>query len=159
MTGTNTLSQAAQGAPSDYVTATIDGQVFGIPVAVIQDVFAPRDLTRVPLSPAEVCGLLNLRGRIVTAIDVRARLGLPPRREDAAIMAVGIDRDGEVYGLIVDEVGEVLSLGDKDIDANPVNLDERWAGVSRGVSRLENSLLVILDVNEVLSLSAVAKAA
>ncbi len=95
----------------EYVTATIGGQLFGLPISRVQDVFMPERLTRVPLAPPEIAGVLNLRGRIVTAIDMRRRLGLPHARATAAAsMAVGIEHKGESYGLLIDAVGEVLKL-------------------------------------------------
>src|SRR5271165_3855095 len=95
----------------DFVTMFIEGQMFGIPVLMVQDVLGPQKITRIPLAPPEVAGSLNLRGRIVTAIDVRMRLQLPQRAPDAgAGMSVVVDMKGELYSLKVDQVGEVLSL-------------------------------------------------
>jgi purine-binding chemotaxis protein CheW len=107
-------------------------------------------MTRVPLSAPEVAGVLNLRGRIVTAINMRRRLGLPQREGNHGIMAVGIEYRGESYGLIIDEVGEVLNLDASGREANPANLDGRWAEISGGVHRLSGQLMVILDVERVL---------
>ena len=144
---------------SDFVTVSIDGQSFGIAVSLIQDVFIPRSITHVPLALPEVLGVLNLRGRIVTAIDVRTRLGLPRLPPEATLMAVGIEKAGEVYGLIVDGVGEVLSIETAQIDRNPVNLDERWRKVSSGIIKLDGRLLVVLDVDAVLTFNTQSKAA
>src|SRR6516165_4513157 len=91
-----------------YVTVTLDGQLFGLPISRVQDVFMPDRLTRVPLAPPEIAGVLNLRGRIVTAVDMRCRLGLPRRDDGRPAMAVGIESKGESYGLLIDAVGEVL---------------------------------------------------
>ncbi len=108
----------------EYVTATIGGQLFGLPISRVQDVFMPDRLTRVPLAPPEIAGMLNLRGRIVTTIDMRRRLGLPPRRATAsARMAIGIECKGESYGLLIDAIGEVLKLPAASREDNPVNLD------------------------------------
>ena len=95
----------------------IGGQLFGLPISRVQDVFMPDRVTRVPLSAPEIAGVLNLRGRIVTAIDMRRRLGLPPRTDDKPSMAVGIELKGESYGLLIDTVGEVMKLGDDDARA------------------------------------------
>src|SRR5262245_962622 len=135
----------------EYVTVIIDEQLFGLPISRVQDVFSPDRLTRVPLGPAEVSGVLNLRGRIVTAIDMRVRLGLPRREGNHAPMAVGIDHQGEAYGLLIDQVGEVMKLPVSGREPNPANLDPRWAKISDGVHRLDGQLLVVLDVEEVLS--------
>src|ERR1051325_12072102 len=120
----------------EYVTVMIGGQLFGLPISRVQDVFMPDRLTRVPLAPPEIAGVLNLRGRIVTTIDMRRRLGLPPRDDNKPSMAVGIELKGESYGLLIDAVGEVLKLGETTLEANPVNLDPRLARGSAGGARL-----------------------
>ena len=134
----------------EFVTLTIADQMFGIPVNEIHDVFSPQQITRVPLAAPEIAGVLNLRGRIVTVVDARIKLGLPPREEDASCMAVGIERRGESYGILIDSVGEVLRLTYEHYEANPVNLDARWQGVSRGVYRLDKNLLVVLNVDKII---------
>jgi purine-binding chemotaxis protein CheW len=144
---------------TDYVTFTTAEQTFGLPIARVQEVFRPTRITRVPLAGAQIAGVLNLRGRIVTAIDMRSRLGLRAREEGLASMAIGIESRGESFGLLVDTLGEVLRLSDSNIEANPVNLDRRLAGVSAGVHRLDGQLLVVLDVDRVLDVSTEAAAA
>ncbi|MGA8614240.1 MAG: chemotaxis protein CheW [Xanthobacteraceae bacterium] len=144
---------------TDYVTFTTAEQIFGLPIARVQEVFRPTRITRVPLAGAQIAGVLNLRGRIVTAIDMRSRLGLPVREGDAAPMAIGIESRSESFGLLVDALGEVLRLSDGDIEANPVNLDRKLAGVSAGVHRLDGQLLVVLDVDRVLDAGTEAAAA
>ena len=143
----------------EYVTATVGGQLFGLPISRVQDVFAPDRLTRVPLAPPEIAGLLNLRGRIVTAIDMRLRLGLDALAGDAPRMAVGVEWKGESYGLLIDAIGEVLKLPTSDREDNPVNLDPGLARVSAGVHRLEGKLLVVLDVDRVLDIAPRSEAA
>jgi len=143
----------------EYVTVMIGGQLFGLPISRVQDVFMPDRLTHVPLAPPEIAGVLNLRGRIVTTIDMRRRLGLPPRSDNKPSMAVGIDLRGESYGLLIDTVGEVMRLGEATREPNPVNLDPRLARVSGGVHRLDGQLMLILDVDSVLNGSAEALAA
>ena len=147
-------TETTEGAVGEFVTAVIGGQLFGLPISRVQDVFMPDRLTRVPLAPKEIAGVLNLRGRIVTAIDMRCRLGLPQRDDGRRSMAVGIESRGESYGLLIDAVGEVLKLADADREANPVNLDVRLARVSAGVHRLDGQLLVILDVDRVLEMGS-----
>jgi purine-binding chemotaxis protein CheW len=143
----------------EYVTVMIGSQLFGLPISRVQDVFMPDRLTRVPLAPPEIAGVLNLRGRIVTTIDMRRRLGLPPRGDNKPSMAVGIELRGESYGLLIDTVGEVMKLGETTLEPNPVNLDPRLARVSGGVHRLDGQLMVILDVDNVLNGSAETLAA
>ncbi len=136
----------------EYVTVLLGGQLFGLPISRVQDVFMLERLTRVPLARPEIAGVLNLRGRIVTAIDMRCRLGLAKRDDSRPPMAVGIESRGESYGLLIDTVGEVLKLADNSRESNPVNLDVRLAQVSAGVHRLDGQLLVILDVDRVLDM-------
>jgi purine-binding chemotaxis protein CheW len=153
--GTNTMitrTPTVEGAVSEYVTAMIGGQLFGLPISRVQDVFMPERLTRVPLSPAEIAGVLNLRGRIVTVIDMRARLGLPRNDDGRPPMAVGVDLRGESYGLLIDQIGEVLKLADDGREENPVNLDPRMAKLAGGVHRLDGQLMVVLDVDRVLEI-------
>src|SRR5246127_3608293 len=96
---------------TEYVTAVIGGQLFGLPIGRVQDVFMPERLTRVPLAATEIAGLLNLRGRIVTVIDMRRPPHFEGRAADAAKrgpLALGIEHKGESYGLLIDHIGEVL---------------------------------------------------
>jgi purine-binding chemotaxis protein CheW len=145
---------------SEYVTAMVGTQRFGLPILRVQDVFVPDRLTRVPLAPPDVAGLINLRGRIVTLIDLRQRLGFAAApQSDEPPMAIGIEWRGESYGLLVDSVGEVLKLDDNRREANPVNLDPRMAEFSVGIHRLDDHLLVLIDVDRVLGLAEQAKAA
>ena len=153
--GTYEFDEATEG----FVTVVTGGQLFGLRLERVRDVFVPRGLSPVPLAPPEVAGLLNLRGRIVTAIDLRRRLGLPPRSDGGAPVAVGIEERGELYGLIVDRVGDVLRLKRSSYDANPVNLDQRWTKVCAGVYRLDPGLMVVLDVDKILDLSQFSVAA
>ena len=148
-----TMDNTRAAGSSDYVTMTIADQLFGIPVLSVQDVLGPQRITRIPLAPREVAGALNLRGRIVTAIDVRNRLGLQPRSADAPPgMSVVVDHKGELYSLIVDAVGEVMSLPSDAYERNPSTLDPRWREVSGGIYRLQGKLLVVLEVSRLLTM-------
>jgi purine-binding chemotaxis protein CheW len=139
---------------SEYVTAIVAGQRFGLPILRVQDVFVPERLTRVPLAPSEVAGLINLRGRIITLIDMRRRLGLGAAASvGEQPMAIGVESRGESYGLLVDGVGEVLKLDDGLREPIPVNLDPRLAELAVGIHRLQDQLLVLVDVDRVLGLS------
>jgi purine-binding chemotaxis protein CheW len=143
----------AEAAEEVFLTLTVAGQLCGVPVLTVRDVLGVQTITRIPLAPAEVAGSLNLRGRIVTAIDLRHRLGLPPR-EAAGAMSVVVEREGELYSLLADEVGEVLPLPSRDRAPNPPTLDPLWREVSRGVHRLGDRLLILLDVEQVLVIGA-----
>jgi purine-binding chemotaxis protein CheW len=144
---------------TEYVTAMIGGQLFGLPIVRVQDVFIPERLTRVPLAPPEIAGVLNLRGRIVTLIDLRRRFGLGQRESGQVAMAIGVESRAESYGLLIDSVGEVLKLEDAAREPNPINLDVRLARVSAGIYRLDGQLLIVVDVDRVLDIDTNAIAA
>jgi purine-binding chemotaxis protein CheW len=148
--GSGSHIAAHAGTSSDFLTILIAGQIFGIPVLQVQDVLGEQKVTRIPLARPEVAGSLNLRGRIVTAIDVRCRLNLPPREKNAREMSVVVEHDGELYSLIIDQVGDVMSLNDTDFENNPATLDPLWRSISAGIYRLEKQLLVVIDVPKLL---------
>lgn len=142
-----------------FLTLTVADQLCGVPVLAVRDVLGPQAITRIPLAPPEVAGSLNLRGRIVTAIDLRRRLGLPPRPmgepggpAERGSMSVVVERDGDLYSLLADQVGEVLALPQADRAPNPPTLDPLWREVSVGVHRQGERLLIALDVERVLTI-------
>lgn len=137
----------------DYVTVRIGRQLLGLPIHRVRDVFIADRITFVPGAPPEIVGLLNLRGRVVTAICMRQRLGLPkPAIEKSALnlTAIGLDHQGEAYALIVDAVGEVLRLDPGTLEPRPGHLDRAWASLATGVHRLSDQLLVVLDLDAIL---------
>ncbi|KUL95356.1 chemotaxis protein CheW [Bosea sp. WAO] len=147
----------------DYVTVFIGEQLLGLPIGRVQDVFIATRITPVPLAPREIVGLLNLRGRIVTAISMRERMGQPsvpasPDGGDCELVSVGIDQGGEAFALIVDKVGEVMRLERSTFEPVPIHLDRSWAGLAKGVHRLEDRLLVVLDVDAILRIELPAAA-
>lgn len=136
---------------AEYVTVSIGGEWFGIPVLTVQDVLGPQHIARIPLAPSEVTGSLNLRGRIVTAVDPRVRLDLPAREGDETrAMSVVVEHKGDLYSLLIDSVGEVLNLPADRFERNPATLDARWREVSVGIYRLDDRLLVVMDVARLL---------
>jgi purine-binding chemotaxis protein CheW len=139
------------GESRDMLTIVIAGQRFGIPILQVQDVLGETVVTRIPLAPPEVAGSLNLRGRIVTAINVRKRLGLECNTDDAVHMSVVVEHENELYSLIIDEIGDVMRLKNSDFKSTPGTLDPVWREVSSGVYRLDEELLVVLDVPKFLS--------
>lgn len=134
----------------DFLTIIIAGQRFGIPVLQVQDVLRQQKITRIPLASAEIAGSLNLRGRIVTAIDVRKRLNITTKRPDKPPMSVVVEHQGELYSLIIDEVGDVITLEDDHIEKNPGTLDISWRDISVGIYQMESELLVIMEVSKLL---------
>jgi purine-binding chemotaxis protein CheW len=142
----------------EYVTVFIGDQAFGIAVTDIRDVFALKGMTPVPGARLEIAGVLNLRGRIVTAIDAREKLGLPPRSGGyEGMMAVGVELDGEAYCILVDRVGEVLRIGEEDFVPNPANLTQSWKTISQGVYRLEGKLLITLNIETFLAINSASE--
>ncbi len=141
----------ASDESEEYVTFTIAEQLFGIPVLMVQDVLSSYQITPIPLAPPEITGSLNLRGRVVTAIDVRLRLGLPSRSDDGESMSIVAENEGELYSLMVDSVGEVLALSQSAFERNPPTLDAKFRVFSDGIYHLDDQLLVVLDVNRLLN--------
>ena len=135
---------------ADYLIIHLNDQIFGIPVLQIQDVLRDMNFTKVPLAPAQVSGAMNLRGRIVTAINVRRSLGLPEFEGDGKSLSVVVELDNELYSLIIDKVGDVVTIKDKNIDANPATMESIWRNISTGIYKTENNLILILDVPKLL---------
>jgi purine-binding chemotaxis protein CheW len=135
---------------TDYLTVHLYDQIFGIPVLQIQDVLRSMQVTKVPLAPAEVSGALNLRGRIVTAINVRRSLGLPEYEGDNTPLSVVIEMNHELYSLTIDKVGDVVSLTDSDVETSPPTLDPMWRDISNGIYKTDKQLMLILDVHKLL---------
>ena len=138
----------------DFVTFTIGNQMFGIPVLRVQDILTPDQIAPIPLAPSEVRGSIDLRGRIVTVIDVRVRLGLPPREDEGdGNMGVTVEQDHDLYTLLVDQISDVIGLSPKLYEKNPGTLNPKWRDFSNGVFRLEKKLMVILDIDRLLDLT------
>jgi purine-binding chemotaxis protein CheW len=156
-----TLERPASGTPAaetggethTFVTLTLADQLCGVPVLAVRDILAEQQITRIPLAPPEIAGSLNLRGRIVTAIDLRRRLKLAPAPAGLARMAVVAEQGGEPYALLVDQVGEVLRLPATACERNPPTLSPDWAAHSTGIYRLQGRLMVVLDVARLLTLA------
>lgn len=149
-------SGAAVAAAADngetFVTFVIEKQRFGVPVLRVQDILSPDLISPVPLAPPSVHGLINLRGRIVTVIDVRTRLGLP-RLDGGKSMGVTVEHRGELFTLLVDRVGDVAKLASDRLEQKPSTLEPAWRDVAAGVWRLDDGLMVVLDVDRLLDLN------
>ena len=137
-----------------YVSFWVDKQLLGVPVSAVQEVLNTQDISRTPRSKPEIAGLLNLRGQIVTAVDLRMSLGLPPLEEEKSSMNVVLRFRGESFSLLVDEVGDVFDVSIESILPVPRTLDAHWLKVTTGVVRQEGRLFIILDVASVLGLPA-----
>jgi len=128
-------------------TFTLGDTLFGIDVPVIQEVLRPQTMTRVPLAPSVVRGLINLRGQIITAIDLRERLGFPSAPESVSGMNVVTRLPDETVSFIVDDVGEVLDLTTEQFEEVPPTLSGTLREVTMGVYKLKDRLLLLLNVN------------
>jgi len=146
------VGAVAEDAAQVFLTLTVADQLCGVPVLAVRDVLGAQAITRIPLAPPEVAGSLNLRGRIVTAVDLRRRLGLAARPPGEAGMSVVVEREAELYSLLVDQVGDVVPLPRADRAANPPTLDPLWRAVAVGVHRLGDRLVILLDVERVLEI-------
>jgi purine-binding chemotaxis protein CheW len=135
-----------------YVTMRVDNQLFGIPVVNVRDVLRQQKITEIPLSAPEIAGSLNLRGRIVTVINLRRRLRLSERKNDEKSMFVVVEYRSELYSLMVDSVSEVMTVSDRNIDKSPTNLGGAWKDVTTGIFKLSGELLVIMDVQKLLTI-------
>ena len=222
--GGTEIEAAGRENLNEFVTFNIAGQFFGIPVLIVQDILLPENIASIPLAPPEVRGSINLRGRIVTVIDVRVRLGLESRAitsttqteeevqavedqtaedqadedqaaEDLAandsdaqadedqspeasevaalkaheavdavkrknrehMMGVTVEHQNELYTLLVDSVGDVISLSRKNYEGNPSTLDPLWREFASGVYRLDSDLMVVLDVERLLDFNSSSK--
>lgn len=133
-----------------FVTMFIDDQLFGVPTQQIQDAHVLADITPVPLAPPEIAGVLNIRGKIVTAINLRVRLGLP-EREDRTGMSILVEHDHDLYSLMIDSVRDVVDLPNSQQETVPINLDRRWREVAESVYRLDGSLMVETSVPRLLN--------
>ena len=150
---TSQTQATVEATTTDYVTFTIANQLFGIPVLKVQDILVPDKIASVPLGPPEVRGSINLRGRIVTVIDVRVRLGLPaPEGEKIRGMGVTAEDGHDLYTLLVDSVGDVISLGLDAYEANPSTLDPCWMEFADGIFRLQDRLMVVLNTEHLLDI-------
>lgn len=134
------------------VSLQVGGQLCGLPVSAVRDVLGPQTITRVPLAAPEIAGNLNLRGRIVTTIDLRQRLGLGGPSESKPCMSVVTEQGQELYALLVDRVLEVVSVRRDAIAPLPPTLAFGWSRFGVGVYQLEEGLMILLNVDKVLAL-------
>lgn len=132
----------------ELLTCRLHGQNLGIPVRHVREVITPTRCTPIPLAHGVIAGLINLRGHVITQLDMRNALGLPAHDQDKPYRVVIIETDdGEDFGLMVDEVGEVMPPDSRVQEEMPHSLPECWRTVGSGVLKLEKHLLVVLDVD------------
>ena len=132
---------------NQYVSFWIDEQLLGVPVNMVQEVLNPQVIARTPKSRPEIAGLLNLRGQVVTAVNLRRRMGLPDLEGDRQSMNVVVRHGEESFSLLVDEVGDVINVSGETLEPVPHTSDAHWKSVTSGVFLLEKRLFVILNVD------------
>ncbi len=149
------MTSTAQALPSqrtvsediNTLTVVANGEVFGLPIQMVQTIFRISSLSRVPLGPPDVAGLVNLRGKIVTAVSLRRRLKMDNDVVEPNALAIGIEHKGEYFCLVVDSVGEVLSLDEGKRIPIPPHFDPERLRLTTEFYRAGTMLIPVLDVN------------
>jgi purine-binding chemotaxis protein CheW len=136
-----------------YCTFYLDGHYFGLDVLKVQEIIRYQEMTRVPLAPPVVRGLINLRGQIVTAIDLRRRLELSDRPADQVPLNVVVQTDDGAVSLLVDEIGDVLEVPEKLFERPPETLKGPARELIRGAYKLPDRLLLILDTERTVNVA------
>lgn len=134
-----------------WVTYRLDEETYGINVMQVQEVLRYTEIAPVPGAPDYVLGIINLRGNVVTVIDTRSRFGLPPTDITDNTRIVIIESDEQVVGILVDSVAEVVYLRSSEIDSAPNVGTEESAKFIQGVSNRSGQLLILVDLNKLLS--------
>lgn len=135
-----------------FATFYVHGLYFGIGVLEVQEILRHQEMTRVPLAPGVIEGLINLRGQIITAIDMRQRLELPRRGEDEGAMNIVVRAQDGAVSLLVDDIGDVLELDQQTFERPPDNMAPAALKLIRGIHKLEDQLLLILDTDKAVEL-------
>jgi purine-binding chemotaxis protein CheW len=139
---------------NQYVTFYLDRHLFGVEVGKVQEVIRYQEMTRVPLADSVVTGLINLRGQIVTALDLRRRLEMSDRPEGKLPMNVVVRTGDEAVSLLVDEIGDVLEVEESTFESPPETLQGEARSLIRGAYKLSGQLLFILDTEKAVTLVA-----
>jgi len=134
-----------------FSTFRVDGRLYGVSVKIVQEITKPMPITAVPLSPDFVKGLINLRGQIATAIGIRELFKLGQQIDAENNVNVVCKVDGLLLSLIVDEIGDVIEVDDKDFEDTPDTLSQHVAQFMNGVYKLPENILSILDINKLVS--------
>jgi purine-binding chemotaxis protein CheW len=135
------------GGEQSYFTVFVNKEIFGLPVENTHTIFRIASVTSVPRGPVDIAGLVNLRGKIVTAVSLRRRLRMPSDAQINDALAIGIEHKGENFALIVDEVGDVLSLAKTMQIPIPAHFDADRSRLTRGLYRVGKLLIPVLDID------------
>ena len=147
-----TGSRRQPSAGTQFATFSLSDLFFGIDVLDVQEVIRDQEMTPVPLSPGVVSGLINLRGQIVTAIDMRRRLELPPRAEGESSMNVVVRTHDGPVSLMVDEIGDVLQAEPGSFERTPDNVPAAARELIQSICKLKDRLLLVLDADKTVTL-------
>ncbi len=134
-----------------WVTYHLGDEHYGIAVMQVQEVLRVTEITPVPGAPDYVLGIINLRGNVVTVLDTRKRFGMPPKEVDDASRIIIIEACDQVIGLLVDSVAEVVYLKSSEIESAPNVGNDDSARYIQGVHSSEGNLLIMIDVNKLLT--------
>jgi len=137
-----------------FSTFYLDGLLFGIEVEKIQEVLGRQEITPVPLAPPVVLGLVNLRGQIITAMDLRRRLGLGEHTANHLSINIVVRSNEDILSLLVDEIGDVVEVGQETFEPPPETFDPKSRGLIRGVHKLSGGLMHVLDADQAVTLSS-----
>ncbi len=129
-----------------FTTFTLDGHLFGVEVETVQEVIRYQETTRVPLAPGSIGGLINLRGQVITALDLRHRLGMRERPEGQLPMNVVVRTEDGAVSLLVDQIGEVIETNAQHFEQPPDTVTAKARDLIRGAYKLDRTLLLALDV-------------
>ena len=140
-------SSSSPATSGQLATFRLDGDLYGVEVEHVQEVLRSQSITRVPLAPPAVAGLINLRGQVVTAIELRERLGRPARPAGTEAVVIVVRLHGEAVSLLVDSIADVVDVDVADFEAPPDTLDGAARDLIRGAYKLAGQLLLALDVN------------
>ena len=145
---TAAIDKKASATSGQLATFRLDGDLYGVEVEHVQEVLRSQQLTRVPLAPSAVAGLINLRGQVVTAIELRERLGRPPRPEGTDAVVIVVRLHGEAVSLLVDSIADVVDVDAADFESPPDTLEGSARDLIRGAYKLDGKLLLALDVQK-----------
>ncbi len=144
---------------SQFCTFYLDKLLFGVELKGVQEVIRSLDMTKVPLAPAVVSGLINLRGQIVTAVDLRRRLELEPRPANMSARNVVVRSEDGAVSLLVDEIGDVVEVEETSFEPPPETLRGSVRAMILGVHKLNDRLLHVLDIEKACQMTEVAETA
>jgi purine-binding chemotaxis protein CheW len=139
-----------------FCTFLLDGHTFGVPVPQVQEVIQFQEMTPVPLAPQVIAGMINLRGQIVTAIDLRRRLGMKTRAEDRRPINVVVRCEDGAVSLLVDEIGDVIEVDEESFEPPPETMNSTAGQLIRGVHKLPERLLLVLDTERAVDVNEAA---